>query len=273
LTGIAVAEPNIKATTGMPLIRIGNADGVIVRRVGKGWAVYLNTFLHDYSKQRADKFGGENYRSLVTALLAHVGVEPVAQVLGADGKRLPQAQVVRYRFGDAQILTIVKDNVALEGIVQRDGVTTYNDAALGQIARQDISIKLPGKFYVTDIRSRKRLGYTDSVRSSVIVGDALVLGLSPIDNKINIGGPANTVLGDHVRFTIDSSVPGPRLIRCQVLDPNGAMLPGYAGNVLMKAGTASFVLPFALNDAAGVYTVTATDVVSGAGATTKVSLK
>ncbi|HEY6120517.1 MAG TPA: beta-galactosidase trimerization domain-containing protein, partial [Pyrinomonadaceae bacterium] len=273
LTGISAAEPNIKATTGTPLIRIGNADGVIVRRVGKGWAVYLNTFLHDYAKQRAEKFGGENYRSLVGALLAHVGVEPTERVLGADGKRLPQAQVVRYRFGGAQILTIVKDNVALEGIAQRDGVTTYNDAALGQIARQDISIKLPGKFYVTDIRSGQRLGYTDSVRSSVIIGDALVLGLSPDDNKINIGGPTSASFGEHVKFKLDSSVRGPRLIRCQVFDPNGAILPVYAGNLLVQTTAATFVLPFALNDAAGVYTVTATDVITGASARAKITLK
>jgi hypothetical protein len=273
LTGITAAEASIKPTSGMPLIRIGGTDAVIVRSVGKGWAIYLNTFLHDYSKQRSEKFGGENYRSLLAAVLAHIGVEPVVRVLGADGKRLSQAQVVRYRFGDAQILTLVKDNVALEGIIQRDGVSTYNDAALGQIARQDISVKLPGKFYVTDIREHKRLGYTDSLRSSVIIGDALVLGLSPDENKISISGPASASLGEHVKFKIDSFRPGPRLIRCQVFDPNGAPMPVYARNVLLQSSTASFVLPSALNDAAGVYTVSMTDVVTGATASAKVGLK
>ncbi|HZE71558.1 MAG TPA: beta-galactosidase trimerization domain-containing protein [Pyrinomonadaceae bacterium] len=273
LNGIAAAEVNIKAASGIPLIRIANTDAVIVRRVGKGWAIYLNTFLHDYSKQRAEKFGGQNYRSLIAAVLAHTGVEPAVRVLGADDKRLPQAQVVRYRFGGAEILAIVKDNVVVEGIVQRDGVTIYNDAALGQIARQDISIRLPGKFYVTDVRTGKRLGYTDLVHSSVVIGDALVLGLSPHDNKISISGPGNAALGDHVKFKIDSSTSGPRLIRCHVFAPDGALLAVYARNVLLNSSTASFVLPSALNDSAGVYTVSVTDVVTGAGANTKITLK
>src|SRR6185436_8785784 len=121
-----------------------------------------------YPKLRAQKFGGESYRSLVDALLNHAGVRRSVQVLATDGKQLSQAQVARYRFGDAQILTIVKDNVTVAGIVGRDGVTIYNDAALGQIARQEITIKLPGKHYVTDVRSGKQLGYTDPVHSSVL---------------------------------------------------------------------------------------------------------
>jgi len=195
------------------------------------------------------------------------------RVLGAGGKRLEQAQVVRYHFGDEQILTIVKDNTAVEGISQRDGVTIYNDSALGRIARQDISIRLPGKFYVTDIRSGKRLGFTDSVQSSVIVGDALVLGLSAADNKITIDAPATAALGEHVKLKIDSTLPGPRLVRCHVFDPDGAMLPVYASNLLMQSSSGWFVLPSALNDVGGLYTVIATDVVTGATASAKITLK
>ncbi len=273
LTGIAAAETNIKAAAGIPLVRIADTDAVITRKVGNGWAVYLNTFLHDYSKERAEKFGGGQYRSLIAAVLTHAGVEPVVRVLGARGKRLEQAQVVRYHFGDEQILTIVKDNMAVEGISQRDGVTIYNDSALGRIARQDISIRLPAKFHVTDIRSGKRLGFTDSVQSSVIVGDALVLGLSAADNKITIDAPATAALGEHVKLKIDSTLPGPRLVRCHVFDPDGAMLPVYASNLLMQSSSGWFVLPSALNDVGGLYTVIATDVVTGATASAKITLK
>jgi hypothetical protein len=144
---------------------------------------------------------------------------------------------------------------------------------LGQIARQDISIRLPGKFYVTDVRTGKRLGYTDLVHSSVVIGDALVLGLSPDDKEIGISGPGNAALGDHVKFKIDSSLTSPRLIRCQVFAPDGTLLPVYARNVLLQSSSVSFVLPSALNDPAGVYTVSVTDVVTGASANAKITLK
>lgn len=273
LSGTTAAEPDIKAAAGTALARVGNVDAVIARRVGKGWAVYLNTLFDTYAKQRAEKFGGANYRSLVAAILARAGLRPAIEVLSADGKRLTQAQVARYRFGDAEILTIVKDNVALEGIVGQDGVTVYNDAALGPVARQEITIKLPRKLYVTDVRSGKHLGYTDVVHSSVLVGDALVLGLSATENTITLDGPAAAALGEHPAFTLAASKHGRWLIRCHVFAPDGSMLPGYARNVLLDNTAATFVLPSALNDPAGLYTISATDVVTGATVETKITLQ
>jgi hypothetical protein len=273
LSGLVSAEPFIKAASGTPLIRIGETEAVITHRIGKGWTIYLNTLFDKYPKLRAEKFGGANYRALVDALLDHAGVRPAVQVLSADRRRLTQAQVARYRFGDTEILAVVKDNVAVAGMVGRDGVTVYNDAALGQVARQEIIIKLPGKFFVTDVRSGKGPGYTDEVHSSVVVGDAVVLGLSPAENKLALSGPAASSRGEHVAFTLSSSVAGPRLIRCQVFSPDGSMLPAYARNLLLDNSTTTFVLPSALNDLPGTYTIRATDVVTGASADSKIILK
>jgi hypothetical protein len=273
LSGLVSAEPYITAVSGASLLRIAGTDAVITHRIGKGWTVYLNTLFDKYPKLRAEKFGGASYRALVDALLARARVRPAVQILSADGKRLTQAQLARYRFGDAEILTIVKDNVAIAGIVGRDGVTIYNDAALGQIARQEITLKLPNKFYVTDVRSGKRLGYTDVVHSSVVVGDAAVLSLSPAENKLALSGPPSSSRGEHVAFALSSSVAGPRLIRCHVFAPDGLMLPAYARNLLLDNTATTFVLPSALNDLAGAYTIRATDVVTGATAETKITLK
>ncbi|MFL6208625.1 MAG: beta-galactosidase trimerization domain-containing protein [Pyrinomonadaceae bacterium] len=273
LSGLSVAEPDIKAASGTALARVGNTDAIIAHRAGKGWAIYLNTLFDNYAKQRAEKFGGANYRALVAALLAHANVRPAIEVLSPDGIRLTQAQVARYRLGDAEILTIVKDNVAVEGIVGRDGVTVYNDAALGQVARQEFTVKLPRKLYVADVRSGKRFGFTDVIHSSVLVGDAVVLGLSPTENTITLHGPAAASRGEHPTLTISSSAAGRRVIRCHVFAPDGLLLPAYASNVLVENGTGNFILPSALNDPAGTYVIRATDVVTGATAETKITLK
>ena len=273
LGGLMVAEPDIKAADGTPLLHIGKADALIVRRLGKGWTIYLNTILDRYPKQRAAKFGGTNYRALVNVLLAHAGVQPSIEVLSADSLPITQAQVARYRFADAEILMIVKDNVALSGVIGQDGVTVYNDVNLGRVARQEITIRLPRKFYVADVRSGKQLGYTNIIHSSALIGDAVVLGLSPVLNKITLDGPATALLGEHVSFSVASSVPGRRLIRCHVFAPDGSPLPVYAKNVLMQNGSSTFVLPAALNDPSGTYTIRATDVVTGATAETRLNLK
>jgi hypothetical protein len=51
------------------------------------------------------------------------------------------------------------------------------------------------------------------------------------------------------------------------------MLDAYAKNVLVEGARATVVLPSALDDPAGEYTLRVTDVVSGATAEAKVRLK
>src|SRR6185369_1955970 len=236
----------------------------IENRTGAGWTIYLNTTLDQYPKLRAAKFGGEWYRQIVGAIFEKAGVKPAIEVTSPDGKALSQAQIVRYQFGDAQIVAIVKDNVGIAGVVGQDGVTTYTDANLGQVAKQELTIKLPRKFYVADVRSGKQLGFTDVVHSSILVGDALVLGLSPAVNELKFEGPVSARPGDHVSFGLTSNRSGTSLVRCHVYAPDGSRLPIYSSNVLVKDGRGTFTLPFALNDRSGKYVIRSTDVVTGA---------
>ena len=273
LSGFTVAEPDIKATTGTALIQIGSTDTAIVHSVGKGWTIYLNTIFDQYPKQRAAKFGGANYRALTNAVLRKASVQPVIEVLSGDGRPVTQAQIARYQFGTSQILTIVKENVAVAGMVGQDGVTIYNDANLGEVAKQELTIKLPHKSYVADVRSGKQFGFTDVIHSSSLIGDALILGINPEPGLIIMEGPASAVPGDHVSFTLTSATTPRSLIRCHVFAPDGTRLPLYSTNLLLKNGRSTFVLPFALNDPKGKYTIRATNVVTGASVENVIELR
>ena len=262
-TGLRIAEPDLKPSTGAAFVKVGPGKAAIVHSVGKGWTVYLNTVWDQYPKQRARNFGGAPYRELARALLEKAGVRPAIEVLSPDGHPLSQAQIARYRFGDSEVLAIVKENVDLKGTVGRDGVTTYNDANLGAVAKQELTIKLPKKMYVTDIRSGKQFGYTDVVHTSILIGDALVLALNPVEKKIKLNGESSAARGEHVRVSLTSTTNSGNLIRCHVFAPDGTRLAMYSSNVLLDGARGSFVLPFALNDAPGKYVVRATDVMSG----------
>jgi hypothetical protein len=264
MSGFRVAEPEIKLASGKSLLQIGNSNAVIVNRIGKGWTIYLNTTFDQYPKQRAAKFGGSGYRDLINTIFSKVGIQPSIEVTSPDGRRITHAQLARYSFGDSEILTLVKENVAMAGIVGQDGVTTYNDSNLGQVAKQELTIKLPRKFYVADVRSGKKFGYTDVIKASTLIGDALVFALTPRENKIEVEGPATARLGQHVQFTVISSASGPGLVRCHVYSPSGTRLAIYSTNVLLQNGKSSFVVPFALNDDPGRYVIRATDVLTGA---------
>ena len=273
LDGMTAAEGGVRATTGKALARVGSTHAVVVRQSGKGWTVYLNSLLDRYPKLRGENYGGVQHRALVNALFERAGVRPAVEVLSADGKRLAQAQVVRYRFGGAEVLAVVKENVAVERAVGQDGVTVYSDAGLGRVARQEITIKLPRKFYVNDVRASKSLGHTDTVRTSVVVGDAVVLGLNPSASTVSLRGPAAAKLGEHPEFSVASTKQGPSLVRVEVLAPDGSPVRAYARNLLLAGGRADVALPSALNDPAGEYTLRATDVMTGASAAAKVRIR
>jgi hypothetical protein len=273
LEGLEAVESGIRASTGKAFIRIGNTDAVIVRQVGRGWGVYLNVLLDHYGNLRAKNYGGHGYRALINAILARLQIRPAIDVLSADGAPIGQAQVVRYRFGDSRVLAIVKENVGVEGIAGRDGVTMYTDANLGKVAREEISIRLHEQCYVHDITAGKALGTTDVVKTSITVGGALVLGLNRASGTLQVTAPASARLGDVVRLSMKLSTPGRHLIRCHVFGPDGAFLPHYASNVLIGGTTGSIAFSAALNDPPGRYRVTLTDVVSGASAETAVTLK
>jgi hypothetical protein len=270
---LRIAEPDVKATGGTALLKIDNAEAAIVNRTGTGWTIYLNTVWDQYPKQRAAKFGGAAYRELVHAILNKAGIRPSIEVTSPDGQPVAQAQIARYKFGNAEILAIVKENVAIAGVVGQDGVTTYNDANLGQVAKQELTFKLPRKSYVTDVRTGKKLGLTDVVHSSILIGDALILALSPEGNELKIDGSAAARPGDHLAFNVISTAPATTLVRCHVYAPDGSRLPIYSNNVLVQQGRGTFTLPFALNDAPGKYVIRATDVVSGATVEKSIELK
>ena len=263
-SNLRVAEPDVKASGGTALLKIGNSDAVIVNRTGKGWTIYLNTAWDQYPKQRATKFGGAAYRKLLNAVLNRAGITAGIQVTSPDGQQLPQTQIARYKFGNAEIVAIVKENVAIAGVVGQDGVTTYNDASLGQVAKQELTIKLPRKFYVADVRAGKKLGFTDVVHSSILVGDALVFALTPENNELRFDGPVSAHPGEHVSLSLKSTTAGTSLVRCHVYAPDGSRLPIYSNNVLFENGQGTFSLPFALNDPTGKYAVRVTDVLTGA---------
>ncbi len=273
LTGLEAAEEAVAATTGTPLARVGKTDVAIVRPIGTGWAVYLNVLLDRYPELRSKNYGGAAYRTLIDSIFARTNLRPSMPVLGANGAPLQQVQVVRYRFGDTRALALVKENVGAEGIAGRDGVTIYNDANLGQVAKEEISIRLPEKLFVHNITTGETLGQTDVVKTSITTGGAVVLGLSNTACALRITAPESARPGDAVRFAMTLSTPGKHIVRCHVFGPDGSFLPVYAKNLLVNGTTGAFIFPSALNDAIGKYRVVLADVITGAATESSVVLK
>jgi hypothetical protein len=273
LDGVEAVESEVHVEGGTALGRISGADMAITRRVGKGWAIYLNALLDRYPEMRSKGYGGAGYRALVGGLLEHLGIRPAVRVTTSGGGALRQALVARYRFGDGEVLAVVKENVVAGGSSGRDGVTSYTTSGAVPSAGEEISIQLPEPMFVYDIVSGRASGKTDVVHTSIAAGGALVLGLTRRDEKLTLTGPDRSMKGKHPVFEARTSTPGKHLLRCHFFAPNGSFLPEYSRNVLSEGGAGRIVFPSALSDPQGSYRLEATDLLSGARSEITFSLR
>jgi hypothetical protein len=265
LEGLEALEPSLNAAGADVLARIGDRPALLAHRLGRGWAIDLNVLFDRYPAARRNSYGGAAYRALVGALLDHVGVRPAVDVRDASGAALGRTRIARYRFGGREVVAALEENLDVATLYGRDGVTVYEDSRLGRVAKQEVTLRLPALGTVTNVRTGAALGRSDTIRTTLTPGDALVLAIGDGPTGLTASGPARARRGERVAVALASAGKGPHLVRCHVYDPQGAFRPEYAQVVrLDEAGT--FVLPLALNDPAGRYRLEAADVLTGATA-------
>ncbi len=272
LEGLRAFEPALEAAGATALVRAGGTSAVFARPVGPGWALCLNVLLDEYPRLRKGGYGGGAIRALLSTLLGHLGVRPGVEATAEGGGRPRPVRVARYRFGETEILGVLPEPLDAERGHGVDGVAVY-DRATGEGEMEQVEISLPHEGDVVDVSSGKPLGRTNRIRASVAPGTALVLAINPRRETITIEGPTTAARGEHPRFVVSGSGSGKHLVRCHVQGPDGQDLPLYARNLLREEAAATFVLPTALDDAAGAYGLECADVASGASARVWVDLK
>ncbi|HVO09388.1 MAG TPA: alpha-amylase family protein [Vicinamibacteria bacterium] len=260
LPGLVALEPALTATSGQALLRIGGASALVVRRVGQGWAVYLNQLLDGYPDLRR-KTGGEAYRLLLERVLDHLGVRPAVSVTDASGRPLRRALVSRYRLGEADVVAVLDGELEAGTRYGVDGVTRYTATAPDSAGRA-VRVRLPKAGLVVNARTGESFGRTDTVSARLVPGEALVLAITPEAGEVTLAGPASAAPGSHPAFTLRAA----HLVRVHVFGPDGRFLPEYAANLVPRDGRARFVVPSAVDDPPGVYRIAATDVLTGARA-------
>ncbi len=130
--GLVIAERGLTARS-MPAetqaakaaARIGSADVVVKRAVGKGRFVYLNLTPVAYSDMTIRQGPiGRQWRELATALLDEAGMRPRVKVLqktgAGSGEPVPMAEVVIWRKGEEAVLGVI-DNPTRQGSISSAG--------------------------------------------------------------------------------------------------------------------------------------------------------
>ncbi len=268
---LSPAEKGLRAAGSQALAAIGNEPAVFDRQAGKGALLYLNLMLDRYPRLRRDSFGGAEYRDLIGGLLAHLGTKPKVEVLDAAGKRLPQTAIARYRLGEGQFVAVLQEPTGVTTRFSADGVTKFEAPEAGG-GKQKVTIRLPERSLVTDVRTGASLGETDQVEVELPAGEALVLGLAKLRPVLSIQAPSAGSLGDHLELQVQASAPGRRLVRCHFFGPDGKFLPLYARNLLLDE-QAKLVFSSAFNDPSGEYRLRVEDLSTGASAESRFVLR
>ena len=259
---------------GEPLLSVGATDALVVRRVGPGWVVYLNALLDRYAGVRGEPVG-EAYRVVLDRVLAHA-----RRAAGGDGRRrgrpaaAPRARSratasARRRRGGPRRRPRCRH--ALRRRRGRRASRRRREAALAPPRRR----RAPAAHG----RGRRERAHAASRTAGPTPCDPRFFrarrSSSPPDRRGRAVDRRRRRRRGSASTSPSRSGPatGRHLVRCHVLGPDGAFRPEYAKNLLVEEGAGRFVLPSALYDLAGEYRVVATDVLTGARAEAKVTLR
>jgi hypothetical protein len=241
--GTTIVTRRLALSGGTALGAMDETPAFVVNRHGKGKACYLNFPMSKYLAFR-DAGKESELRERVRALLEWAGARPTVLVTTPDGNPLDKLEVFRYVAGDAVIIGCVLD--AEEGAQAR--------------------IAFPTEGCLYDMRRGQALGRGTTFDIVLPARDALMLALLPYE----AGGVALTTgrarAGEAapVGITLEADArPGLHVFRLEVSGPDGNPIDALARNVLAEDGRGKTMIPFALNDTPGTYTVTARDVVTG----------
>jgi hypothetical protein len=231
-----------------------------VNTFGKGRAYYLACDLfrsyHDVSAAAA---APEGLRSLLFVqdamekVLKETGfASPLTIVTrGPTPVRVPFVNSYAKELGDQRYYILVRD----QGV--------YESSPPDQQA----TVVLDRTGYLYDVLAGEFLGHGN--RLDIVLNDytVRVLALLPYRVRaVQADFPAAARPGEDAvgRLAIAADgKPGLHVFRVDVLDPSGAPSRAYSRNVVAREGRADLLLPFALNDRTGPWTVAVRDVASG----------
>ena len=252
-TVIADAEPGLYDQHGRRLAKPLLADVFGAKAgsaetfaFGKGHASYVEIY------NPAAGAGALTLRDLRPALL-RAEIHGPLTMTDLAGRSINDVEVHFFQNGETMIAGF-----------QRDPPNSTESAAA---VAQMISVSLPQKSFVTDVRAKKPLGNTDHLILALDPREPTLLALSKTGlPSFVVTAPERARQGDatELRFAFSgAAATAPHILHVDVLSPSGMNISEYSGNLLASNGTASKILRLSANAEIGKWTVRVTDVLSG----------
>jgi hypothetical protein len=164
---------------------------------------------------------------------------------------VPARDIETYSFenGDVTVVALLRDFVPSADLSNRETLV----------------MTLPRPLNVYEMRTRRPLGNTDRLAVELGPVEPVLLALSerPLAPP-SISGPSNIRLGNNAEFQIRSDSPAAvDVVHLDVIDPAGNIVAHYSGNLLVPRGGVSKLLPLAINDQPGIWSIRVRDLLGG----------
>lgn len=270
---VVPGDETVAVTSGKPLAQSGSVPLVIVNEFGKGKAVFLNLEISSYAYERLQPHSPTSLPDLLEETLSLAQMEPKVRVTGADGKRLPGAEIVRFANGAYEHVAIFRNPQFDDG-----GWGDYPTEKAGEWAGQinnafleeptEITIAWSDSMHTYDIRGRKDVGKTATHRTILQPWGPLTFtrALQPVP-QYRVDMPEQVQAGTLLAITLtdESSLPEGtfRVVRLEFLTPAGQAYELYARNLLIKSTPHTVTVSLAHNDPPGQWLLKLRDVMTG----------
>jgi hypothetical protein len=223
---------------------------VLIDRKGKGLTVYLNFGLPAYDV---------NVRELLRQIAAHADIERLVVAENPAGGDPPRCyERNTFARGTIKVHAFIRDHRRCE---DTDPV------------RFDF-----GEFsHVYDMRAKRYIGNVSSVETVVPPGEtALYAGLPYRVTSLSVSAARSAKAGGELRIgaqlEADAEAIGDHVFHLDLIGPGGESTWHYARNELSPSGRLASVVPLAVNENPGTWTVRVRDVLTGVTGEAKVSI-
>ncbi|MCD6444006.1 beta-galactosidase [Candidatus Bathyarchaeota archaeon] len=240
----------------------------VVHKFGSGLSVYLTRLMNDYMLYvgrrgiRRDPSETVPFRRAVKRILALGGFEEEYEIR-VNGNDPVGCELAVFEDDLVRFLAVLEEP-RLKVTVGADGVPTVSEEAEEYKPEDSLTIKLPARCHVYDVRAKRYMGFLDMVEASIKPAEPLILALTPeIVKSVEVEAPRKVKVGEELKVRIRVlGLQHNYVVRVNVYRPSG-LCREYSGVVYTEEGEAVWRVQTALNDEQGPWLIEAVEAISG----------
>ena len=233
-----------------------------MRSFGRGKAIHLNFEMLDYIR---DRLLGKEQEALhqLSRLFKESGVVANFGLAETSGAPAVGVELHTYRNGGVSIVGLLPNPQ-----LYVDELGTVDVISNKRFEKpRTVLLTLPSEAYLYDVRAGKSLGKKKQLTVEVNPYEPTIYTISPSAfPALVLSAPSRLQRGQsgELGMSFTGTTPAAvHVLRVDVLDPEGKTVDSYSGNVLAPGGKAGKILPLAMNDRTGTWTVRVKDILTG----------